>query len=626
MLSIAPALPWKHADAQSRNLDKWTKTYVSSTKSNPDPIVKTLSRDPGPTTTSTTPTATTRRFPRPNSFSSGSSSTLNNRVSGHITLATTQSSRPPSPLKFSTTISETESDILPSFLPHEPTLSKVYGSVLQPTETLTLHSCAVCSAVFPPDATIYPNPGDSDLNSFLCRLCFTENGGSKGICPSCSKPVLTLKSEGGFIQSTDKYWHKQCFNCAGCFKNIGESPLVDLLGRPSCTDCFDNCLNRDPTTPKKARSASNNNSPIPSNPGGLNVSFSRKSRENSPALEELEQRLGIVKSHEENPTVGDANPKSPPFPKDGLADSPRIPTPSSLHNSPQPISPGPDLKSGSFGEESPLSSSTQVIDQTTPDKRKGPRLSNIPRLVTPPRKSQSIDLKGSSHTRESLSKSFVGDKLAFQDKAKGGETKASSNVRPLMGPPSSHLSKSIRTQGDSIPKRGSSSNSTSHSCARCKLPILNPREGGQFIGIPGADENATPQTYHPECFKCAICDKPLNEPKKSQITFVKCDAGPCHAQVSGQNLITRKTPLILQIKQCAPAKSIVVYKMGNPKPVLDVTEIPQPITPTKIPVKPINSMLPPSSRYERPLVKSPESTSIPRFGGQATCPGCHKSV
>ena len=538
MLSTAPVLPWKHADAKSRNLDKWSKTYVSSSKSNPDPIVKTAS--PGPTTNSTTPTVTTRRFPRPNSISSGGSPTLSNRISGHITLATTQSSRPPSPLKFSTTISDSESDILPSFLPHEPTLSKVYGSVLQPTETLTLHSCAVCSAVFPPDATIYPNPCDSDLNSFLCRPCFTENGGSKGICPSCSRPVLTLKSDGGFVHSTGKYWHKRCFNCTGCFKNIGESPLVDLLGRPSCSDCFDNCLNRDPTTPKKARSSSNNNSPIPSNPGGLNASFSRKSRENSPALEELEQRLNIVKSREESPAVGDANRKLLPNLKDDLANSPRIRPPSSLHNSPQPISPSPDRKSGSIGEVSPLTPSTQAIDQTTRDKRKASRLSNIPRLVTPPRKTQSIDLKGSSHTRESLSKSFVEDKLTFQGQPKDGETKASSTVRPSMVSPPSHLAKSIHTQGDSTSKRASLSNSTSQSCAKCKLPILNPREGGQFIGIPGADENATPQTYHPECFKCAICDKPLSEPKKSQVTFVKCDAGPCHAQVSGQDSITRK--------------------------------------------------------------------------------------
>ena len=542
--STAPVLAWKHADTQSRNLDKWSKTYVSSTKSSP--IVKTASQNPDPTPTSidVPSSVTTRRFPRPNSTSSGFSPALNSRVSSHIILTTTQSSRPSSPLKFSTTISDPESDILPSFLPHEPTLSKVYGSVLQPTETLTLHSCAICSAVFPPDATIYPNPSASDSNSFLCRPCFTENGGSKGICPSCSRPVLTLKSDGGFIHSAGKYWHKQCFNCTGCLKNIGESPLVDLLGRPSCTECFDNCLNRDPTTPKKARNSSNNDSPIPSNPGGLSVSYGRKSRENSPALEELEQRLGIIRSREGSPDVGETNLKSSPNLQDGLADSPGIRR-SSSSDSPRP-SPSPDRKSGSVGEMSPLTSSVRAIDQTTFHKRRSSRLSNIPRLVTPPRTGMQsigdVNFKDSRHTQgnsESLSKGFIEDRPAFQGQARGG-TKASPNVQPSMVSPSSHLANSNNTQGDSTSKRASLSNSTSLLCAKCELPILSPREGGQFISIPGVDENASPQTYHPECFKCTICDKPLNELKKSQVTFVKCDAGPCHAQVSGQHSITKK--------------------------------------------------------------------------------------
>lgn len=228
-------------------------------------------------------------------------------MNAHIA-RTTQSTRPPSPLKKSTTVMDSDTDILPSFLPHEPTLSKVYGSILQPKESLPLHSCAICTSIFPPDATIYPNPstGHTDSSGFLCRNCFITNGGTKGTCPGCSRPVLTLKAEGEYIESTGKYWHKSCFNCAGCFKNIGNSPMVDLLGRPSCVACFDTCLRRaDPTTPKKGRTTSNNNTPTSAakNLGGLNSDYGRKSRESSPAIEELEQRLGISKSRETSPTA-----------------------------------------------------------------------------------------------------------------------------------------------------------------------------------------------------------------------------------------------------------------------------------------------------------------------------------
>ncbi len=135
-----------------------------------------------------------------------------------------------------------------------------------------------------------------------------DNGGTKGICPTCSRPVLTLKSEGGFVHSAGKYWHKHCFNCNECQKNIGDAPLVDLLGRPSCAECFDSCLRRpserdqSPITPTKLM----RHSPVARrNIGGIDTTntattqFGLNSREASPALEELEQRLGIVRSTRE---------------------------------------------------------------------------------------------------------------------------------------------------------------------------------------------------------------------------------------------------------------------------------------------------------------------------------------
>lgn len=87
--------------------------------------------------------------------------------------------------------------------------------------------------------------------------------------------------------------------------------MVDLLGRPCCVDCFDNCLKRD--TPKKSTprvskttGAINSESPKPdsSNVGGLSKAPQGiKIRESSPTIEELEQRLGISRSREGSPAL-----------------------------------------------------------------------------------------------------------------------------------------------------------------------------------------------------------------------------------------------------------------------------------------------------------------------------------
>lgn len=185
--------------------------------------------------------------------------------------------------------------------PNAPELSKAYGSVLQPKESLATYSCAICMTVFQPDATIFPDPSAPELSDrFLCRPCFATNGGSKGDCPVCHRPVLILKSEGGFVETSGRVWHKKCFRCEGCHKNIGDTPMVDLLGQPSCADCFDTCLKRN-STPR-------NSYPLPSlekADNRLPVTLFRdsKSRESSPAIDELEQRLGIMKSREGSPVL-----------------------------------------------------------------------------------------------------------------------------------------------------------------------------------------------------------------------------------------------------------------------------------------------------------------------------------
>lgn len=342
---LAPAVSWNQIVPQEEQ-DRWSKTYVSREKSISP--VRPKSRGPSEhSNPSTAPTISAKHFPPSIGAHITGSASLDNRITDHIASASIQSGRP-SPLKPTVTGPKPESGILPSLIPNDTTLSKVYGSVLQPKESLATHSCATCATPFFPDATIYPDPSSSELNEprFLCRQCFIIGGGSKGLCPTCSKPVTILKAEGGFVYAADKYWHKKCFNCEGCTKNIGDSPMVDLLGRPSCAECFDTCLSREPHTPKRITAKPNNLNPSADrwNPGGydLTPSSPNKFRESSPAIEELEQRLGIARSREGSPAIEELSQRLSSIGKDYQLryTSPRSPSQtrsSRLDSSPSPV-------------------------------------------------------------------------------------------------------------------------------------------------------------------------------------------------------------------------------------------------------------------------------------------------
>ncbi|EIW64809.1 uncharacterized protein TRAVEDRAFT_62249 [Trametes versicolor FP-101664 SS1] len=307
---VAPVVKWNQDDGKQTQ-DPWSKTYVTREKTGPTPVQRMNTGQGFQSSPASGPS--TRKFPRPESQKPAVVS-LDRRVSAHIA-SSTSVVRPPSPLKHSTSASH-EDDLASTVKPEEgilpnlnsgSRLAKVYGSVLQPKESLSTFICALCSSPFPPDATIYPDPSSirpglpfEDVGSgtrFLCRPCFTENGGSKGDCPACGKAVLILKSEGGFVETSGKVWHKRCFCCEGCFKNIGDHPMVDLLGRPSCADCFESCLKRPSgNTPRRRKDSEEQTS----NLGGIRRT--NKEREGSPALDELEMRLGI-RSRENTPVA-----------------------------------------------------------------------------------------------------------------------------------------------------------------------------------------------------------------------------------------------------------------------------------------------------------------------------------
>ncbi|KAI5823501.1 hypothetical protein K523DRAFT_316932 [Schizophyllum commune Tattone D] len=360
---VAPSVPWNQSDSETDVKDRWSQTYVVNRDRAQTLPSRPLSRGP-PSNPSLTSQATgdrapqTKRFPKPANSYASSSVSLGDRVSRHIANTTSQlNNRPPSPLKHAITGPSPEADILPSIHTRDPTLSKVYGSVLQPKETLATHCCSVCSDAFLPDSTIYPDPSapNPDDPTFVCRDCYTMRGGCKGLCPTCSKEVLTLKTEGGFVQAAGAFYHKKCFLCDGCGKGIGDKPLVDLLGRPCCPDCFDTCLKRE-STPKKARE-----SVLPASPpakvtniGGLNadaapgrMSFP-KSRESSPALQELEQRLGIASRRDSNATLEELSQRLNKIGRESPTRSSRYSATGSAAGSPRATD-SPRLASGLVG-------------------------------------------------------------------------------------------------------------------------------------------------------------------------------------------------------------------------------------------------------------------------------------
>lgn len=246
----------------------------------------------------------------------------------------------------------------------EPELSRVYGSVLQPKETRPTFSCGICAIEFQPDATIYPDPTvEEGSDRFLCKLCFDINGGSKGDCPACRRPVLILRSEGGFVEASGNFWHKSCFCCDGCHKNLGDAPLVDLFGRPSCADCFDSCLKRNSARRNSVTRTGRGDNNLSDRSTAQPSSFSSplvekrstiaKSREGSPCLEELTQRLNAMGSCTPQDSPRSATNLPHDSPADGYLNSPLTRR---------------TLERSKFGDSSPsLSSSNRSLNLTQSD-------------------------------------------------------------------------------------------------------------------------------------------------------------------------------------------------------------------------------------------------------------------
>ncbi|KAG1885761.1 hypothetical protein F4604DRAFT_1878383 [Suillus subluteus] len=683
--AVAPVVQW--ATSKEPAADRWSQTYVSRERSPTRPPSRAQpfnSDSTFPTASgSVTPDASSSPLKRlPRKYSGiDISSPFGNRTSVHIGSST---SRPASPLKHSVSLSNIHHEAPPSPItisaaagilpsPHTPELSKAYGSVLQPKESLASYCCAICSAEFPPDATIYPDPSAPaiDTDRFLCRPCFVKHGGSKGDCPSCDRPVLIVKSEGGFVETSGRVWHKRCFRCDGCHKNIGDAPMVDLLGRPSCADCFESCLKRD-NTPSKPHKSPGVEKIERSHVGRLRGDST--SRQGSPAIDELEQRLGIMKSREGSPVMEELTArlnavlnrtpsKDASLTPSALGASTPIPGRISERKLPQTFSPMGSLSSAFDSVDSSSSSPRTEFWQTrSPDageRRTTPSTTISERVETPEMSGSSPSLgrpsaeaieemksrflpqspsspgsrtnanvvcsssSPSFYNNSPVGKSLEGSRIPLSRRSRGSPalrsvastsslssprlswapstpelmsdmsditTEASSPSSPLpFSPPARHVdifgngstlyspdkpSDSVESEHDTreanptqtpkpakhASKRLSISATTlipDSLCAKCGGSLSTSRTAGQFVTVPDANTTGPPKTYHPECFRCVMCDGPFKVSGIGQAVFTRGEGGAYHVEYA------TTSPRFGSSTTCpACSKSVSLMEMG----------------------------------------------------------------
>ena len=551
-LAVRASVDFSQTASQAAQPDLWSRTYVRSTTQNPSPLRE---------RSTTLPASTPRPFSeapnltRPRSTYL-SRSTLGDPIMSHIESALARDSHDSVTAGISKKddVFDTSShdDILLD--PNTSTLAKAYGSVLQPKESLSFFTCIVCSSPFPPDATIYPDPNEpATTTRFLCKPCFIKNGGAKGDCASCGRPILILTSEGGFIENAGRLWHKRCFRCDGCFKDTSDRPMVDLLGRPSCEDCFDTCLKRprsDSIGSKRASISTPDKEDIRSNPGGMKRGTSR---DGSPAIEELQQRLGI-KSRESSPLIERKTVKitdretSPIVPdlaqrmSDLSLKASQVPDSrdSCVEDSPSKTSnASPRGRYARFRLSSMSASSKPITIHSPSPRAENNTVDDMERRLL--RRSLTGSPSTTSHSPTRPSRDSLGGVSFTPDL-----TDSSSSVSTFSPPstPSNSPPVQLGTTPDRTPTKPQLNqfdesptklilSSPSTPCAKCSKPLFRTRGGGKFVTVPEeSSKRLPPKSYHVECFRCAVCEDPFEETKSGQAIFIRTSTGCCHVNVS----------------------------------------------------------------------------------------------
>ncbi|KAF8642259.1 hypothetical protein AX16_009534 [Volvariella volvacea WC 439] len=318
--------------------------------------------------------------------------------------------------------------------------------------------------------------------------------------------------------------------------------MVDLLGRPSCADCFDTCLNRD-SDRRLSRSPPKDAAPTPKNNlGGLTISSKEgKSRESSPAIEELEQRLGISRSREPSPSITTSRGEPLPYGR-GPSPSPvsRFPTQPDIIRETNSLdrirslgsTGSSDAVSGRFGGLDKLVSSPKQIGDGSPrvhnrlhDKLLD--LTNVSSSITSP----TIKDPPTPNLAYEVSKHSASPRVEILPRRKFDlealSTKPTANTVPLKEPIKQPSAKETLRQYPANSPKHTFKLDQSALCAGCSGPLFSVRDGGKFITVPG-ENGEEPSVYHTACFKCVVCRDVFRETGGGQAAFVKTETGPSH--------------------------------------------------------------------------------------------------
>ncbi|XP_065108594.1 four and a half LIM domains protein 5 [Paramisgurnus dabryanus] len=91
-------------------------------------------------------------------------------------------------------------------------------------------TCFLCQRCQQPIGTKSFIPKD---NNYFCVPCFEKQFAYQ--CCSCKKAITT-----GGVTYQDKPWHRDCFTCIGCKRQLAGQRFTSRENYPYCLDCFSN--------------------------------------------------------------------------------------------------------------------------------------------------------------------------------------------------------------------------------------------------------------------------------------------------------------------------------------------------------------------------------------------------